>query len=205
MARSRTIVLLRHAKSAWGLDVADHERPLSKRGRRDGLAVGDHLLRHGIRPDLVVCSTASRSVATWARAEQAGARAARVVLDDRLYEAVAHELLKVMRRTPDEVETVLFIGHSPAIPDLVEVLAPRDGHEGLWQRMDTKFPTSGLATLSYQGSWAELSRGSARLLGFEVPRGVEPDRSRSDAPSGDGPAQHSGGQPSPQAVSRAAR
>ncbi len=176
MARSRTIVLLRHAKSAWGLDVPDHERPLSKRGRRDGLAIGYRLVGDAIVPDLVVCSTARRSRDTWVRAQEAGARAGRVMYDDHLYEAVAHELLKVLRRTPDEVDTVMFIGHCPAIPDLVEALAPRDGHEELWARMDTKFPTSALATLAYQGGWSELARGSAHLLDFAVPRGPKPQK-----------------------------
>lgn len=33
----RRLVVLRHAKSAWP-DVADHERPLAPRGRRDAPA-----------------------------------------------------------------------------------------------------------------------------------------------------------------------
>ena len=32
--KGRTLVLLRHAKSAWP-DVPDHERPLARRGQRD--------------------------------------------------------------------------------------------------------------------------------------------------------------------------
>ncbi|SDT09234.1 SixA phosphatase family protein [Microlunatus soli] len=174
MAVKRTIVLLRHAKSAWGLDVPDHERPLSKRGRRDSIAVAEHLLDNEIRPDLVWCSTALRSRETWERAEKAGAKASEVSYDDHLYEAVAHELMKVLRKTPDEVHTVLMIGHSPGIPDLVEKLAPRKGNKDLWNRMDTKYPTSGLATLSYRGDWPELAKQSAELLGFDVPRGKKP-------------------------------
>lgn len=174
MAVKRTIVLLRHAKSAWGLDVPDHERPLSKRGRRDSTAIAEHLLDNKIHPDLVWCSTALRSRETWERVEKAGGKASEVAYDDHLYEAVAHELVKVLRKTPDEVATVLMIGHSPAIPDLVERLAPRRGNTDLWDRMDTKYPTSGLATLSYTGAWPDLAKHSAKLLGFDVPRGKKP-------------------------------
>ncbi|QDP98663.1 histidine phosphatase family protein [Microlunatus elymi] len=171
MAVNRTIVLLRHAKSAWGLDVEDHERPLSKRGKRDGLAVGEHLARHRIEPELIWCSRAVRARQTWERAVKAGADADRVNYDDHLYEAVAHELLKLLRKTPDEVRTVMMIGHAPGIPDLVEKLAPRDGKTELWNRMDTKFPTSGMAVLGYDGHWSDLRKQSATLLDFAVPRG----------------------------------
>lgn len=171
MSTDRRIILLRHAKSAWGLDVSDHERPLSQRGRRDSAAVGELLSDHRITPDLVWCSTALRARETWDRAARAGASARAVQYDDHLYEAVAHELVKVLRRTPDEVRTVLLVGHSPAIPDLVDKLAPRKGHKHLWKRIDTKFPTSGLASLQYSGDWPEITKHSAELIDFEVPRG----------------------------------
>lgn len=171
MSKDRTIILLRHAKSAWGLDLPDHERPLSGRGKRDSAAVGELLAGRRITPELVWCSTALRARETWERAVRAGATADRVVYDDHLYEAVAHELVKVLRKTPDEVRTVIMIGHSPAIPDLVDRLAPRKGNKGLWKRMDDKFPTSGLATLGYDGDWPDISKQSAELINFEVPRG----------------------------------
>lgn len=171
MSKDRRIILLRHAKSAWGLNVPDHERPLSARGRRDSTAVGGLLASRQITPDLVWCSTALRARQTWDRAVQAGASAREVRYDGRLYEALARELVMVLRRTPAEVKTVLMLGHSPAIPELVGNLAPRSGHPDLWKRIDTKFPTSGFACLSYQGNWPEISQHSAELVGFEVPRG----------------------------------
>lgn len=174
MATSRTIILLRHAKSAWGLDVDDHERPLSKRGRRDGVAVGELLCSRGTRPDLVWCSTAVRARETWERLLLGGAEASEVAYDDHIYEAYVHELVRVLQRTPDDASTVLMIGHSPGIPDLVERLAPRVGNEELWERMDTKFPTSALATLRYDGRWDRLAKRSATLIDFDVARGPKP-------------------------------
>src|SRR6266568_543344 len=54
---ARQLVLFRHAKSA-GPDVADHERPLARRGRRDAPVAGRWLRAAGLVPDRVVCSTA---------------------------------------------------------------------------------------------------------------------------------------------------
>ena len=39
----KTILLLRHAKSAWSdLALSDHDRPLNRRGERAAKAIGDH-------------------------------------------------------------------------------------------------------------------------------------------------------------------
>src|SRR6266851_4698449 len=57
---ARRLVLLRHAKSAWP-DVADHERPLARRGRRDAPVAGRWLRAAGRAPDRVICSTARRA------------------------------------------------------------------------------------------------------------------------------------------------
>ena len=57
----RKLVLLRHAKSAWP-DVPDHERPLGRRGQRDGPVMGRWLRAAGQVPDQVLCSTARRDL-----------------------------------------------------------------------------------------------------------------------------------------------
>src|SRR6202451_4394164 len=71
----RRLVLLRHAKSDWP-EVADHERPLAKRGRRDAPVVGRWLGASGYVPDAVVCSTAARARQTWELASAGLAAAA---------------------------------------------------------------------------------------------------------------------------------
>ena len=67
----RTLVPVRHAKSSWDYDVDDHERPLSGRGRRDAEALGQLLSQRSLRPDLVFCSTATRTRQTWGTQRQA--------------------------------------------------------------------------------------------------------------------------------------
>src|SRR5438067_2354566 len=42
----RTLVLLRHAKSAYPAGVADHDRPLAPRGKRQAGLAGDWLRAH---------------------------------------------------------------------------------------------------------------------------------------------------------------
>jgi phosphohistidine phosphatase len=166
----RTLVVLRHAKSDWPHGVADHERPLTGRGRRDAAAVGRWLRGRGLTPDLVLCSPSRRTRQTWELAGAELGSAPSVQVDERVYAAEVAELLTVVRETPDDVATVLLVGHNPGAEGLAETLAGGGDGEAL-RRMEHKFPTSGVAVLSVPVSWADLGPGSAKLTEFAVPRG----------------------------------
>ena len=61
----KTLLLLRHAKSSWdNSDLADHDRPLNGRGRRDAPRMGQLLAQHDLTPDLIVTSAARRAATT---------------------------------------------------------------------------------------------------------------------------------------------
>jgi phosphohistidine phosphatase len=166
----RTLVLVRHGKSSWDLDVDDHERPLSARGRRDAEAIGRWLSERSLRPDLVLCSTAIRTTQTWEYAMAGGAVAGEVQYRREIYHAWVPELLALIRRVPDEIHSLLVLGHAPGIPDLVEHVCVRT-HSRDWAQMDSKFPTSGLAVVNVPGPWSELGKARAELANFAVARG----------------------------------
>ena len=166
----RTLVLVRHGKSSWDYDVDDHERPLSNRGRRDAEALGRLLSQRSLHPDLVLCSDATRTKQTWDYAKAGGAGAGAIDYLRDIYHAWVPELLAMIRGVPDDIHTLLVLGHAPGIPDLVEHLCVRTDSSD-WTQMDNKFPTSALALVNVPGSWAELGKGRAELANFIVPRG----------------------------------
>ncbi|GAA3692937.1 histidine phosphatase family protein [Microlunatus aurantiacus] len=165
------LYLLRHAKSDWEEPLTDHERPLAPRGVRDAGAVGRLLAVRGWRPDLVLCSTAVRTVQTWQRATAAGAEAGEVQLTDAIYEASTNRLLGLVQQTPETVGSLMLIGHGPGLPGLAVTLGSRPGPRAAWARMDEKYPTAGLTVLRLPGPWAATLPGTAELVAFEVPRG----------------------------------
>jgi phosphohistidine phosphatase len=169
LALMSTLLLLRHAKSSWELDLDDHERPLAGRGRRDAIAAGQELAARGFQPDLVLCSTSVRTRQTWDQAVAGGAEAAEVRYLDRIYHSWSDELLLLVRDTPHEVQTLMLIGHGPSIPDLALKLVSAEPESGATLRMKAKYPTSGLALLDITQPWAFVDR--AHLLDFVVPRG----------------------------------
>ncbi|MFD5478274.1 SixA phosphatase family protein [Streptomyces hawaiiensis] len=169
----RRLVVLRHAKSAWPLDVADHERPLAPRGRRDAPAAGRALADADLLPDLALCSTAVRARRTWDLAAAEWGTPPPVRRDRRLYAAGPSGLLTVVHEVPAEVETLLLIGHNPGLEELVLALAG-DGLDDTLEQVRTKFPTSAIAVLSWRGTaWRALAPGTALLTSVTVPRGTK--------------------------------
>lgn len=163
---SKTLIVLRHAKSSWQTDDADQLRPLSERGERDSVAVGTVLAEYHL--DRVLASNATRVQQTWAGAMAGGAKSSDVRMAELFYRAAAAELLSEVHRLEPEVEVALLIGHQPALGELITSLAkPSD----LTERVARKFPTSALAVLTYRGAWKSLAAGKAKLQRFEIPRG----------------------------------
>jgi len=175
----RTLVLFRHAKSAWP-DVADHDRPLARRGIRAAPVMGRWLREAGLLPGQVLCSTARRARETWQFAQAGLAATPPVTFDARIYEGTATDLLALIRQVPPAVGTLLLIGHNPAIEDLALLLAaapgaaagpgPGGSRPGDLDRMRSKFPTAGVAVLEFAGSWPRLAPGRVRLTAFVTPR-----------------------------------
>jgi phosphohistidine phosphatase len=163
----RRLVLLRHAKSGWPEDVADHDRPLAARGRRDAPLVGRWLAAAGHVPDLVICSTARRAQETWdlasATLAQACGAAPAVRHEPRVYEATVLGLLMLVRELPDEHRVVTIVGHNPGIAELVVGLATPP------PQPPASFPTAAVAVLGLPGSWSPAGPAEATLLAFAVP------------------------------------
>lgn len=117
------LILARHAKSDWadeGLD--DHDRPLNDRGRRDAPAMARSVLRRGVRPEVLLSSTAVRAAATAA----AFGEEFEVEVTERaeLYLAEPDALLEAAR-TSGAAE-VMVVAHDPGMSALVSRLADRD-------------------------------------------------------------------------------
>ena len=163
----RTLVLLRHAKSAYPDGVADHERPLAPRGEREAGLAGDWLRAQLPAIDAVLCSTATRTRETLART----GIDAPVRYVERLYDATAGTVIDEINGVGDDVSVLLVVGHEPTMTEVALGLAnPETTNADAAERISTKFPTSAMAVLRLNGSWTDLELGSAQLADFHVPR-----------------------------------
>jgi phosphohistidine phosphatase len=162
------LYLLRHTKSSWDdSDLADHDRPLAPRGRRATKLLAAHLHREGIAPELLLCSSARRARETLEGIAPALGDDVSVQVERELYGASDRDLLERLHSIPDHTQSAMLIGHNPAIQELALSLAG-SGEE--LPRMERKYPTGALATLTFSGSWRELEPRDATLAAFVRPR-----------------------------------
>ena len=170
-----TLHLLRHAKSSWAdEDLDDHDRPLSKRGRRDAETVARRFAERGGTPDLVLSSTAVRTRATL-EALLDRLKPKRVLLDRQLYLASGAKLLEHLRATDESVGSALLIGHNPGLHELALLLADPESPVEL-PAISGKFPTGALASYRFAGEWRRLKPHAATLIAYVTPRELEDDR-----------------------------
>jgi phosphohistidine phosphatase len=167
----KRLYLLRHAKSSWDdPELSDHDRPLAKRGRRASKLIAEHLGRERTKPALILCSSARRTQETLDRIAPAVGAEPEVRIERELYGADSADLLDRLRGLPEDVGSVMLIGHNPAIQDLALALAGRGPAVGT---MREKFPTAALATLEFDGAWRELDSGAGSVVAFVKPRDLE--------------------------------
>jgi phosphohistidine phosphatase len=171
MPEAKRLFVLRHAKSSWDdPGLSDHERPLSPRGRRAVNVLADHLRAHDIRPALVLCSTARRTRETLEGVDPGGETS----IEPGLYAANAEELCERLRQVPDDVESVMVVGHNPTMQIIVLRLCADTANGASSHRADVsqKFPTGALATLAFDGPWSQLGPGCAQLVDYVRPKAI---------------------------------
>jgi len=137
--------------------------------------MADHIVAKSPRPDLILCSTATRTRQTLAPlVEHLHSPAPPIALERALYLASEGTLLERLRDVPDEVGTLLLIGHNDGIWELAEALAGH-GKATAMAALHEKFPTGALATLRAPVKhWRDLTAGEAELVAFVCPRDLVP-------------------------------
>ncbi|MDZ7852079.1 MAG: CHAD domain-containing protein [Halomonas sp.] len=124
----RQLFLMRHAKAKRGdKEMADHDRPLRKRGRRQAAAMADALSRCKALEGEIHVSGAVRTRQTLdeiARRLPELSLIERAFFDEALYTFEAEALLAWLHGLPEATDRVLMIGHNPALLELARWLCP---------------------------------------------------------------------------------
>ena len=119
----KKLLLMRHAKSSWKKkNLADIERPLSQRGEKDAPAMGRLLRKKELVPDLIMASPAARARQTAQAVAEKSHYQKEILFIDKLYMAEAPEVLGALASIPDEVNSVLLVGHNPGLEYVLQVL-----------------------------------------------------------------------------------
>ena len=170
----KTLILMRHAKSAWDdPHQKDIDRPLSARGRKSAPRIGAWLAAEKYRPDVVLCSAAQRTRETLDLLQPQLPKGVTVELSRTLYMAAPREMLTEISKVAATAETVLLLGHNPGIGSLAGLLAG-SGDENTLGNLHAKFPTAAAAVLGFDvARWGDVAPGNGRLLAFIRPRDLD--------------------------------
>ena len=161
---SKTLVIVRHAKSSWSDPVlADFERPLNRRGERDAPRMAQRLADLGANPDTIISSPANRALTT-ARtfATTLGVDTTSIEPDERLYLASSDTLFAIVREQPASVACLMIFGHNPGMTEFVNRLGNCD--------IDN-LPTCAYAVFTIAADdWQSVRDGGAVLDVFDFPK-----------------------------------
>ena len=109
------IILFRHGKAEQPTaNVADFDRRLSSRGRRNADQMGAFLATQNMLPDQILVSPAARTIETLKIACQAWPKIEQIVCDS-IYEATASGLLLLVAEKSRDARNVMIIGHNPSL------------------------------------------------------------------------------------------
>ena len=160
----KRLTLMRHADAQWkDAQVADFDRPLTRRGNSEAEAMSRRLAELSLVPSLLVNSSAVRARQTAEIvARELGIPPRHVRSEESLYLAGAPDVLALIQGMGPRIAHLLVIGHNPGISELTQVLAPARGLPDL--------TTGAICSLTFDArKWSGVGSESLTGLQSETP------------------------------------
>ena len=161
---AKILFLIRHAKSSWDDPaVADFDRPLNDRGKRDAPEMAKRLAEKKADIDAFVTSPAKRAKQTCKRfAKQFDVLKKKVVEDRALYEAGREDFYNVISGFKNKWDSVAVFSHNPGITSFINELTEN--------KIDD-MPTCGIFALKVNAErWEDFPLAPKEFWFFESPK-----------------------------------
>ena len=167
---TRELLLLRHGKAKDPPGMADRDRPLKTKGKRQAQRIGAWLQEQALLPDVTVASPAERTFVTAQKLlKAAGTHAHDIIQDDRVYNASCEALLGVLAKFAGAPNRIMIVGHNPGLEDLAHYLAPSSlpviDDSGVMK-------TGTLIHLNMPNDWRNLSGDCAKVENYIRPKNL---------------------------------
>ncbi|GAB3496022.1 phosphohistidine phosphatase SixA [Spirosoma knui] len=166
---SITLYIVRHAKAEdRAIFMADHDRELTPEGIMAAARIGRHLHQEGIKPDVLISSTAPRALDTAkVIAEQIGYDVDKIGVDGTLFDGGPKAYLAAVNGVPGTVKTAMIVGHNPDVSYFAEFLT----HQSVGS-----MSKGAVVAVEFEDiSWEEVSGRTGRI-GFQIaPKQLQQD------------------------------
>jgi phosphohistidine phosphatase len=160
----KILILVRHAKSSWDqIGVADFDRPLNDRGKKEAPEMAKRLKDKSVKIDLLISSPARRANKTAKYfAEEYGISKKEIALEEKLYEPSVSGFLDVLTRINDKCGSALIFSHNPGITEFANTLTT--------VHIDD-MPTCGIFGIGVNtNKWTDFLKAEKNFLFFDYPK-----------------------------------
>ena len=160
----KTLTIVRHAKSSWvNLKFKDHDRPLKERGEQDAIFMGRRIKEAGIRPSLIISSSAKRAwETTKIIAQEIGYPKEFLHRDKEIYNANEEQLINFISQQDIKFNNIMIVGHNPGLTDLSNKLIPG---------VTSNLPTTGIVSFNIEiHHWDLKKPHKCKLIHHDFPR-----------------------------------
>jgi phosphohistidine phosphatase len=160
---TKYLILFRHGKSDWDASYGrDRDRPVADRGIAAARTMGKLLATANKVPDLAITSSAVRARTTLELAMDAGKWNCPTEITDDLYEASIDQVLEVIHRTPNHLNSLMLVGHEPTWSDAVSYFMGGG---------TVHMPTAAVVCLAFEvATWPQVEYGRGSLVWLLPPR-----------------------------------
>jgi len=160
----KKIYLIRHAKSSWSEEgMSDYERPLNKRGKKDLPFMAARLKEFGIKPDLILSSSAKRAQKSAKTiAEIIGYGMDNITYDESLYDSSYTSYRYLLDSLDDRLDSIFIVAHNPTLTEVGERLSGA---------ILTNIPTCSIVCIEFDvKSFQNIEEGSGKIIFFDYPK-----------------------------------
>jgi len=148
----KIVYIVRHGKSSWeNAYIPDRFRKLIPEGEARTLKIAKYLRTKFVNPELIITSSAVRAQETAKLlAKELHFPLDQININEAFYKAVKEDIMETLKTLPDEVTSVMIVGHNPTFTNLVNsFLEP--------EKQISKLPTSAVAAFRFKTyHWEEI-------------------------------------------------
>lgn len=158
----KKLYIIRHAKSSWDeVGLKDFDRPLNHRGIADAPKMGERLKAKGVKPDMILASSAVRAKKTIKAIAKKVKFKNKIIFKRKIYEASLSTLHKMIKKVNEKNSTLFLCGHNFELNMLAEK----------YVGFDENLPTCGIVEIEFNcKNWKDINKKNARLISFDYPK-----------------------------------
>ena len=142
------------------MSLDDLDRPLSKRGKREALLLGQLLMKIGLVPQLVISSYAKRARKTAIKiTQEINYPKEEIYLSEIIYNGNLSEIIELIRSINNKIDFAIIIGHFPSLLELGNCFTGSHFK---------KFSTSGFILIGFKdNSWKNVAKNNGNIICIE--------------------------------------